>query len=144
MKLSSLPSIRIQSKRRLGQGHGSGRGKTAGRGTKGQNARASMPLTFEGGQSQLIKRVPFLRGKLRNASQQPKAFVVRLDQLETLPAGTEVNKQSLIKFGIVKSTVKKIKILDSGSITKALTVTLPCSNGAKVAIEKAGGNVVHQ
>ncbi len=63
MKLSSLTKITKTRKKRLGQGHGSGRGKTAGRGTKGQKARRNIPLTFEGGALTLIKRLPFMKGK---------------------------------------------------------------------------------
>jgi len=68
MKLSTLSKTIKRTKRRLGQGHGSGRGKTAGRGTKGQNAKGDRSLSFEGGALTIIKRLPFLRGKGKNKS----------------------------------------------------------------------------
>ena len=68
MKLESLPKTTERRKKRLGLGHGSGRGKTAGRGTKGQRARGKIPISFEGGAIPLIKRLPFMRGKGKNKS----------------------------------------------------------------------------
>ena len=78
MKLSNLHPIVRRPKKRIGRGHGSGKVKTSGRGTKGQKARDSVPLGFEGGQLSLIKRLPLLRGKGRNASMKVKAFAVAL------------------------------------------------------------------
>jgi large subunit ribosomal protein L15 len=66
MNLNNLAKITTKPKRRLGQGHGSGRVKTSGRGTKGQNARSNRSLSFEGGALPLIKRLPFRRGKGKN------------------------------------------------------------------------------
>lgn len=66
MNIHSLPKIVKRSKKRLGRGHGSGKVKTSGRGTKGQKARGKLPLGFEGGQTPLVKRLPYLRGKGRN------------------------------------------------------------------------------
>ena len=66
MKLENLTKVTDRKKKRLGQGHGSGRGKTGGRGTKGQKARGKVSLTFEGGALPLIKRLPFHRGKGKN------------------------------------------------------------------------------
>ncbi len=74
MKLSALSSITKRTKKRIGRGHGSGKVKTSGRGTKGQNARNSRPQGFEGGQLALIKRLPLLRGKDRNGSRKTKAL----------------------------------------------------------------------
>lgn len=62
MKLSNLPKIKQNPKKRLGRGQGSGKGKTSGRGMKGQKARSKTQLGFEGGQLKLIKRLPFVRG----------------------------------------------------------------------------------
>src|SRR5579872_2876156 len=97
MELHSLPKTITKAKRRVGRGHGSGRSKTAGRGTKGQKARRSIPLHFEGGALPLTKRLPFLRGKGRNAALSIKSMPVNVDQLNTLAAGAEVTIESLIK-----------------------------------------------
>jgi large subunit ribosomal protein L15 len=142
MYLSTLQKIVQRPKKRLGRGHGSGKVKTSGRGTKGQKARGSMPLGFEGGQLPLIKRVPFLRGKGRNASGKEKAFPVSLDHLEKIAANTTVTLDVLRKQHIIGSGVGRVKILASGKLSHALTVSLPCSNSAKAAIEKAGGKVL--
>ena len=66
MELNKLAKTTVKTKKRLGQGHGSGRVKTSGRGTKGQKARGKIPLRFEGGALPLIKRMPFHRGKGKN------------------------------------------------------------------------------
>lgn len=71
MNLSQLPKIVHRSKKRIGRGHGSGKVKTAGRGSKGQKARGKIPAGFEGGQLPLIKRLPLLRGKGKNISRKP-------------------------------------------------------------------------
>ena len=86
MQLNNLVSIKSKSKRRLGQGHGSGRVKTAGRGTKGQNARSSRALSFEGGALPLIKRLPFRRGKGRNKIFQSKPVIVNIVALNLFKA----------------------------------------------------------
>lgn len=130
--------------RRLGQGHGSGRGKTAGRGTKGQNARSRRALSFEGGALPLIKRLPFRRGKGRNVSLKPTPITVNLKVLNILPAKTVVDIDTLIKHNIVVSSDAKkfgVKILGDGEIKNALTIKLPISNSARKKVEAAGGSV---
>lgn len=139
MKLSDLPSIVTRSKKRLGRGHGSGKVKTAGRGTKGQKARGTMPAGFEGGQSPLFKRLPLLRGKGRNQSQKPKAFPIAAGKLNALPKGTVVTLETLKKYRMIGEDVGRAKILGGGSLDVSLTVKVPCSSSAKAAIEKAGG-----
>lgn len=144
MQLHSLPNTTRKSLRRLGRGHGTGRGKTAGRGTKGQKARRNIPLRFEGGALPLIKRLPFRRGKNRNKSFIAKPVALNVSALNTLPAKTLVNLEVLIKHKIVNADeVKKVgvKILGGGNLEKILTVKLPTSQGAKAKIEKAGGSV---
>jgi large subunit ribosomal protein L15 len=88
MKLENLPRITKSKKKRVGRGHGSGRGKTAGRGTRGQKARNKIPLYFEGGALPLTKRLPFLRGKSRNKSFRRKLLVVNLEALNFLKKNT--------------------------------------------------------
>lgn len=144
MKLEALPKITTKRKRRLGLGHGSGRGKTAGRGTKGQKARGKIPLRFEGGALPLIKRLPFLRGKGRQKAFKPKPIVVNVKTLNLLPKGTDVDLQTLVKYRIVdKDYARKygVKILGDGEVTIPLTVKLPVSKGAAKKIADAGGKV---
>ncbi len=144
MKLESLPKTTKNKKKRLGLGHGSGRGKTGGRGTKGQKARNKIPLSFEGGALPLIKRLPFLRGKSKNKPFRKKPIIVNVDALNLLKKNEIVNLDSLIKNRIVKEQDAKrcgVKILGDGSLDISLTVKLPVSKGAERKIVKAGGKV---
>ena len=129
-------------KKRLGRGHGSGKVKTSGRGTKGQKSKGRIRIGFEGGQLQLIKRLPLLRGKGRNGSQSGKAFPVPVEKLNVLPAGTTVTLETLKKYHMIDTVVSRVKLLGSGKVTVKLNVAVPCSKGAAGAIEKAGGTVL--
>lgn len=145
MDLHKLPKLGNSAKRRLARGHGSGRGKTAGRGTKGQKARERIPLGFEGGQIRLIKRLPLLRGMGRNAPNQRKPLVVNIKYLNSLPPNTEVTVETLARFHVIRRDLEKsisIKILGDGDLSVPLIVKLPTSLRAKKKIEAAGGSVV--
>ena len=142
--LSSLPKIVEIPKKRLGRGTGSGRGAKSGRGTtRHQTARTDIPLHFEGGQNRLVKRFPLLRGKGRNKPVSAKSLVITLDQLNTLKKGTEVNREILLSEGIITPDDKNrtIKVVGEGTIDIVLTVRLPVSKSAQIAIEKVGGKV---
>ncbi len=143
MKLHELPKIVEKRTRRLGRGEGSGRGKTAGRGTKGQKARGTIRVGFEGGQLPLIKRLPLYRGRSRNKSLKTKPFVVNLNDLSSLPAKTVVTVETLIKYKIISlpDSKKPVKILGGGELNQALTVHLPVSKSAALKIEKVGGKI---
>jgi len=143
MELHTLPKITDKGKRRVGRGHGSGRVKTSGRGTKGQKARRDIKLHFEGGALPLIKRMPFLKGKGRNRSLKPAKMVVNVKDLNTLPSKAVVDVALLIDKKIVSkdASLYGVKILGDGELTVSLTVKLPVSKGAKLKIEKAGGSV---
>lgn len=144
MNLSNLPKITTKSKRRLGQGHGSGRVKTAGRGTKGQKARGRISLSFEGGALSLIKRLPFLRGKERNFSYNIPSFPLNVGKLNSLPKGSVVDTKFLIEHKIISQKTAKnspIKILGDGELSVSLTIKLPVSSSARQKIEKAGGKI---
>lgn len=141
MNLSQLPTLIRRPKKRIGRGHGSGKNKTSGRGTKGQKARGGMPRGFEGGQSPLTKRLPYLRGKGRNHSQKPKAFPISVIKLNVLPKGTVVTLETLKKYRMIGDGVTRVKLLDGGEVSVVLTVKVPCSASAKKAIIKAGGIV---
>lgn len=141
MNLSQLPSLVRRPKKRLGRGHGSGRVKTSGRGTKGQKARGKVRMGFEGGQSSLVKRLPYLRGKGRNNSSKPKAFPIAMTKLNVLPKGTIVSLETLKKYRMIGDRVSRVKLLGSGVVSVALIIKVPCSASAKEAIIKAGGSV---
>ena len=144
MKLSSLTKITKVRQKRLGQGHGSGRGKTAGRGTKGQNAKGSRPLSFEGGALTLIKRLPFIRGKGKNKSFRKEPLVINIKLLNSLKKGAVVDMKSLVKNKIIDSKYSKkygVKILGNEKLTVPLIVKLPVSKSALKRINEAGGKV---
>ena len=142
--LNQLEKIKHKNKKRLGQGHGSGRVKTSGRGTKGQNARSNRALSFEGGALPLIKRLPFLRGKGKNKAFKITPVILNVKVLNLLKKDSVVDVDALVKNKIVLEKEAKmygVKILGDGDLNIALTVKLPVSKGAAKKIEKAGGKV---
>ncbi len=123
---------------RRGRGHGSGNGKTAGKGHKGQKARSGAPRPgFEGGQMPLYRRIPKRGFKNRNS----KTIIgINVSALERFENDTVVTVETLMEAGIVKNPRDGVKILGSGELTKRLTVkTDAVSEGAKAKIEAAGG-----
>jgi large subunit ribosomal protein L15 len=125
--------------RRIGRGHGSGWGKTAGKGHKGQNARAGGGVRpgFEGGQMPLMRRIP-KRGF--NNIFATKCASINVSDLERFTAGTVVDAELLKACGLCKKTANGVKVLGGGELTKNLTVKLTAfSESAKEKIEKAGG-----
>ncbi|MEK7160014.1 MAG: 50S ribosomal protein L15 [Patescibacteria group bacterium] len=144
MQLNNLKTISKKKKRRLGQGHGSGRVKTAGRGTKGQNAKSKRSLSFEGGALPLIKRLPFRRGKGKNKVFKKKPIIINLKALNLLKAGAVVDIKSLVSNNLVREEEAReygVKILGDGEIKNALIIKLPISKKAAAKIIKAGGHV---
>ncbi len=143
----SLPKIVSKKGKRLGRGYGSGKGgHTAGRGAKGQKARSKVGILFEGVKvkKSFYKRIPLSRGKGKFKAKA-KPLVVKLSDLNLLPASSKVNIESLAKHGIVKNDEAKeygVKILSGGKLTKKLTIELPISKPAAKEVEKAGGKVV--
>ena len=125
---------------RRGRGHGSGNGKTAGKGHKGQKARSGAPrLGFEGGQMPLYRRIPKRGFKCRNSKVIVTLNVSDLNRFED---GAEVTPASLIEIGLVKNPRDGLKILGNGELTKKLTVSVDAAS--KTAIEKieaAGGKI---
>ena len=128
------------AKRRVGRGIGSGLGKTAGRGHKGQKSRAGgyHKVGFEGGQMPMQRRLP----KRGFKSQQLKFNAdVTLTDLNTLAAG-EVDLAILKQAGLVGELVRKVKVVKTGELTKALTLkSINATAGARQAIEAAGGSL---
>jgi len=128
------------SRKRVGRGPGSGLGKTAGRGEKGQKSRSgySHKSGFEGGQMPLHRRVP-KRG-FTNARFRKEYAVVNLDKLEAFEPGTIVTPEVLLRRGVVSKLMDGIKVLAKGKLTKALTVRAHKFSGkAQEAIQGAGG-----
>lgn len=129
-----------KSKTRLGRGIGSGMGKTAGRGHKGQRARAGgyHKVGFEGGQMPLQRRLPKFGF---NSRQALVAAEVRLCELNGVKADI-VDMQSLLEAGIINANIRDVKIFLKGELKRAITVKgVRVSKGAKAAIEAAGGKV---
>ena len=127
------------SKKRIGRGHGSGNGKTAGKGNKGQNARSGggVRLGFEGGQTTLARRLP----KRGFTNFNRKVFaIVNVASLNCFEDGTEVTPELLIESGLVRKELDGIKILGEGELEKKLTVKAnKFSKSALATIEQAGG-----
>lgn len=143
MKLHSLLKLTERKKKIVGRGIGSGKGKTAGRGTKGQKARGSVPVGFIGGTLPLYKKLPYNRGQ-RNRKSQSNALAINISKLQNFNPGSEIDLQSLIDAGIVKSSDAKkrgIKLVGIGTIPAKLTIKLNASAGVRKLIEKAGGKV---
>ena len=141
MKLHELSPAEGSKKsvKRIGRGHGSGWGKTAGKGHKGQKARAGkgMRVGFEGGQMPLQRRIP-KRGF--NNIFAKTVVAVNVGTLNKFEDGAVVDIAALVEKGIVKNSFDSVKILSNGTITKKLTVKASAfSEGAKAKIEAAGG-----
>lgn len=141
MKLNELSPAPGSTKKkfRVGRGNGSGAGKTAGKGHKGQNARSGGGVRpgFEGGQMPLQRRVP-KRGFVNIFATRYEA--INVDQLNRFEDGSLVDEAAIVKAGLVKNTRDGIKILGRGELTKKLTVKVAAfSEGAKTKIEAAGG-----
>nr|WP_232363758.1 50S ribosomal protein L15 [Desulfogranum japonicum] len=142
LKLNTLapaPGSR-KNKKRVGRGHGSGLGKTSGRGHKGARSRSgySMAPGFEGGQMPLHRRLP----KRGFTNVFKTVFdIISLSQLDTFESGAVVDKAALLEAGLVKGD-KPVKVLANGRITKSITVDVDkVSKGAAELIAAAGGTV---
>jgi large subunit ribosomal protein L15 len=141
--LKPAPGSHRESKR-VGRGHGSGKGKTAGKGMMGQKARSgSGPYrTFEGGQNRMVRRMPYLRGfknKWRIEYQ-----VINVGDLNELPDGHEVTLGELVEAGAIGKN-RPLKILGDGELEIKLTVHAhKFSGSARSKIEAAGGTIVEE
>ncbi len=144
MKLHELRPAKgaVKKKTRKGRGIAAGKGKTAGRGTKGQNARSGGGVRpyFEGGQLPLVRRLPYRRGftNIFKVHYTP----VNLDRLDVFAAGEEVSPTTLAKAGIIKSPREPVVILGRGELDRPLTVKAHrFSASAQEKILSAGGTV---
>lgn len=141
MELQDLvcPEGSKKASKRIGRGHGSGQGKTAGKGHKGQKARSGGGVRpgFEGGQMPLQRRIP-KRG-FKNIFAK-KVISINVEELEKFGEGSVVDANELINMGLIKRDFDKIKILGNGNLTKNLTVKAQMfSKSAIEKIESAGG-----
>ena len=137
-ELTKVPGSTTEAKR-IGRGHGSGNGKTAGKGHKGQKARAGHGFRagFEGGQMPLQRRIP-KRGF--NNIFATEVTAINVSALNVFEDGAVVDVAALIEAGIVNNNTNNIKVLSSGEISKKLTVKANAfSENAKAKIEAAGG-----
>lgn len=124
---------------RRGRGHGSGNGKTAGKGHKGQKARSGAPrIGFEGGQMPLYRRIPKRGFTNRNTKE---IISINVSALERFEDGTVVTVEKLLEEGVISKAADGVKILGNGEISKKLTVQVNAfSDTAKAKIEAAGGS----
>ena len=141
MEMSNLQpaagSVKSDNFRR-GRGHGSGNGKTAGKGHKGQKARSGAPRPgFEGGQMPLYRRIPKRGFTNRNSLE---IIAINVSALNKFEDGTEVTPEVLLQEGVISKIADGVKILGNGELTKKLNVKVNAfSASAKEKIEKAGG-----
>lgn len=144
MQLDQLPKIIHRSKKRLGRGLGSGKGKTGGRGQKGQKARGKVKVGFTGGGGALYKRLPLLRG-WGNKPVSVKPVPINLSKVAQLDVKGPINLEVLIQNKLVPATQAKkfgVKILGNSEISKKMVISgILVSAGAKQSIEAAGGQV---
>ena len=141
MELSNLRPAEGSKKSdnfRRGRGHGSGNGKTAGKGHKGQKARSGAPrIGFEGGQMPLYRRIPKRGFKNRNTKE---IVAINVSALERFEDGATVDVQALMEAGVIKNPRDGVKILGNGELTKKLNVKVDAySAAAKEKIEALGG-----
>ena len=142
MRLNELrpPKGSTRTSIRIGRGHGSGKVKTGGKGTKGQNARAGggVPPYFEGGQLPLIRKLPYRRG-FTNPFRVPFREV-NVKDLANFPEGSTVGPDELEIAGVLRGKTGPVKVLGQGELSVKLTVRAnKFSAGAKQKIEAAGG-----
>ncbi|HPL82064.1 MAG TPA: 50S ribosomal protein L15 [Anaerolineaceae bacterium] len=133
-----------KSKRRVGRGTGSGMGKSAGRGTKGQSARTSggVRLYHQGGNLPFYRKLPFLRGEGFTPINRVRYAEVNLDALTGYKKGDEVNPENLKENGLLKGKGLPVKIMGRGDIKVALKIKAhKVTEGARQKIEEAGGTI---
>jgi large subunit ribosomal protein L15 len=144
MQINSLQKVTTRTAKRVGRGIGSGKGKTSGRGMKGQKSRGKIPAANVGAGLIYFKKLPYRRG-WGNTKVSAKPALVKVDQLNVFAAGAVVTIASLLEHKVINETSSKkgVKIVNGGALTvKNLSVELPVTQSAKSAIESSGGKVV--
>ena len=137
--INKLSKQRTSNRKRKGKGVGSGLGKTAGRGHKGQKSRSGVAIkSFEGGQMPLQRRVP----KRGFTSNQKDSAQLRLDQLDKIEAEV-IDIDTLKNANIIPRYIQRVKVIASGSIEKAVKLQgIKLTKGAAEAVKKAGGTIL--
>lgn len=133
-----------KNRKRIGRGISAGQGKTAGRGTKGQGARAGggTRLYHQGGNLPFYRRLPFKRGEGFTPLTQIEYNEVNLDQLDSFEAGSQVTPETLLQARLLRDPRNPVVILGRGDVNVALKVRVHrITSGAKAKIEAAGGTV---
>ena len=145
MKLNDLkPNKPKKNRKRVGHGISAGQGKTAGRGTKGQNSRAGSGghLYRQGGQMPFFRRLPFVRGKGFTPPTEVEFNEVNLDQLTSFKANAEVTPETLDQARLIRDPRNPVAIMGRGELKTALKVRVDrVTVSAKAKIEAAGGTV---
>jgi large subunit ribosomal protein L15 len=142
MKIHELTVTANKQPKRVGRGISAGQGKTAGRGTKGQNSRTGGGVRpgFEGGQNPLAKRLPKKRGFV--PLNQVKYQVINIVQLENLATGSTVDATVLAAAGYIKHVARPVKLLGTGKLTKKLTITVDAASASAIKMVEAAGGAV--
>ena len=133
-----------KNRKRVGRGIAAGQGKTAGRGTKGQGARAGggTGLYHQGGNLPFFRRLPFLRGKGFTPINRIEYNEINLDQLEGFDPDSIISPDTLVEARLLRNNRKPVVILGRGDVNMSLKVRVHrISNGARTKIENAGGSV---
>lgn len=141
MKLHELKPVKSKQRTRVGRGISGKGGKTAGRGTKGQKARSgySHRSGFEGGQNPLTQRIPKLRGF---RSVRPRPQIIHTDQLNRFKSGERIDKDILLKAGLIRYKKQSVRLVLRGKLNKPLTLIVDgASKAAADALKKAGGKI---
>ena len=144
MNLESLSPVKgsVSKRKRVGRGHGSGLGKTSGRGHKGAGQRSGNKKRpwFEGGQMPLARRLP--RRGFTNIFKE-KYQVVNIGDLNNIEDNSSIDPLFLENLGLIRTSMQPVKILGNGSVDKKFTISATAfSKVAKVKIEKAGGEII--
>tara|TARA_B100000676_G_scaffold239501_1_gene240183 strand:+ start:270 stop:704 length:435 start_codon:yes stop_codon:yes gene_type:complete len=143
MQLNNLKNTEKKQRKRVGRGNASGHGTYSGKGLKGQKSRSGFSLVpgFEGGQLRLIKKLAKLKG-FKNHNRTINQTVT-LDQIDQLPADTQVNIKSLLEAGIIDDPKRPVKILNVGKLTSKRKIQISkISTTAKKAIIKSGSEII--
>ena len=145
MKLSSLTPIKgsVKNRKRVGRGHGSGLGRSSGRGDKGAGQRSGFKRRawFEGGQMSLARRLP-KRGFTNNFKTEFQ--IVNIEKIDMLDI-SEITSKDLFENGLVRSALKPVKILGQGTLSKKVIIKATSfSSSAKIKIEEAGGSAIEE
>ena len=146
MDIASIPAVpgARHRRKRVGRGIGSGHGKTATRGQKGQRARTGEGKRpgFEGGRNPLIRRLPKRGFRQKATGHEPPRAIVNVEQLNRFQDGARVNPTQLKEHGVIRHADGLVKLLGDGSLTKRLTVAVhAASESAKAKVQQAGGSL---